>query len=309
MQILPRDYLITPEGLAFAVVDFGIEDGQIACCFRYFQNQEGNWEKISTHDATIVLQRDYPQYLFHSKLRDTVIHAVPEEHILTHRAARDGITPLQCDSKPATIRGTARRAIDYLIDDGIDRGCLGVSGSLLLGAEKPDSDVDLVCYDESMFQTVRQLFQHAAGPFTPLTLDDWRETYRRRSCSLPFDNYLWHEQRKHNKAMIESTKIDISLVCPSESEDLRAWQKKGKIQLVTRVTDDSRAFHTPACWKVAHESVEEVITYSATYTGQALLGEKIEIAGLLEQSGSGEQRVIIGQSREADGAFIRVVPL
>ena len=122
MQILPRDYLITPEGLAFAVVDFGTEDGQIASCFRYFLNQDGNWEKISTHDATIVLQRDYPQYLFHSKFRDTVIHAVPEQHIRTHRAARDGITQLQCEPVPAAIRGTARRAIDYLIDAGIYRG-------------------------------------------------------------------------------------------------------------------------------------------------------------------------------------------
>ncbi len=309
MQILPRDYLITPEGLAFAVVDFGIEDGQVACCFRYFQNQEGNWEKISTHDATIVLQRDYPQYLFHSKLRDTVIHAVAEEHILTHRAARDGIANLQSEKEPTPIREKARRAVDYLIDAGIDRGCLGVSGSLVLGAEKPDSDVDLVCYDASMFQTVRRLFQHAAGPFTPLTLDDWRETYRRRSCSLPFTTYLWHEQRKHNKAMFGSTKIDISLVSPSESESLKFWKKKEAIQLVTRVTDDSRAFQTPACWKVAHESIEEVITYSATFTGQALLGEEIEIAGWLEESESGEQRVIVGQSREANGAFIRVVPL
>ena len=205
VQILPRDYLITPEGLAFAVVDFGTEDGQIACCFRYFQNQDGN------------------------------------------------------------------------------------------------------CYDQPMFQAVRQLFQHAAGPFTPLTRDDWQKTYRRRSCSLPFDTYLWHEQRKHNKAMIGSTKIDISLVCSSENESPNIWQKKGEIQLVTRVTGDSRAFQTPACWKVAHQSIEEVITYSATYTGQALLGEEIEIAGLLEESG--KQRVIVGQSREANGAFIRVVPL
>ncbi len=109
--------------------------------------------------------------------------------------------------------------------------------------------------------------------------------------------------------MIGSTKIDISLVCSSENESPKIWQKKGEIQLVTRVTCDSRAYQTPACWKVAHESIEEVITYSATFTGQALLGEEIEIAGWLEESESGEQRVIVGQSREANGAFIRVVPL
>ena len=109
--------------------------------------------------------------------------------------------------------------------------------------------------------------------------------------------------------MIEGTKIDISLVCPPEKETYKVWQKKGEVRVVARVTDDTHAFQTPARWKVEHESIREVITYSATYTGQALLGEEIEIAGLLEESESGEQRIIVGQSREAHGAFLRVHPL
>jgi predicted nucleotidyltransferase len=49
------------------------------------------------------------------------------------------------------------------------------------------------------------------------------------------------------------------------------------------------------------------VSYTATYTGQVKFGERVEISGLLERSSSGDQRVMVGSSREAEGQYIKVI--
>ncbi|MEY3107605.1 MAG: hypothetical protein RIT35_1783, partial [Pseudomonadota bacterium] len=46
---------------------------------------------------------------------------------------------------------------------------------------------------------------------------------------------------------------------------------------------------------------------SATYTGQAVKGETVEVSGLVEQTKEGLKRIVVGSSREAPGEYIKVV--
>jgi predicted nucleotidyltransferase len=50
-----------------------------------------------------------------------------------------------------------------------------------------------------------------------------------------------------------------------------------------------------------------VVSFTATYTGQAVNGELIEIAGVVEQNAHGVKRIVIGSSREAHGEYIKVI--
>lgn len=89
----------------------------------------------------------------------------------------------------------------------------GVTGSLLI-VQRQSSDIDLVCYQKSVFHQCRQAIQAliAQGYLHDLSTDDWQEAYQRRDCTLSFEDYVWHERRKYNKAMINGRKFDISLI-------------------------------------------------------------------------------------------------
>jgi len=51
------------------------------------------------------------------------------------------------------------------------------------------------------------------------------------------------------------------------------------------------------------------VCYTATYTGQAEQGERIEVAGQLEVSNTGLVRILVGSSREAEGEYIKVLEI
>ena len=52
------------------------------------------------------------------------------------------------------------------------------------------------------------------------------------------------------------------------------------------VTDASLAFDSPAVYEVEHESVSRVLSFTHTYSGQALAGETIEACGVCERHGT-----------------------
>ena len=122
-------------------------------------------------------------------------------------------------------------------------------------------------------------------------------------CFVPVhDNYL------HNKVMLDDTKIDISLVAPSPHDVTGPWVKQGQMNIEAMVTDDRYAFHTPARWAINHPQAAEVLSFSATFTGQARLGDRIAVRGTLETDPRGHSHIVVGQSREAEDGYIRVIP-
>jgi predicted nucleotidyltransferase len=115
-----------------------------------------------------------------------------------------------------------------------------------------------------------------------------------------------HEQRKWNRGQIEGTYFDI-LYTRSYDEIMSAPSGKGPVlgtvTIEAKVKDASLAFDNPAIYEVEHESVSRVLSFTHTYSGQAVAGETIGACGVLEQHGD-ERWLIIGTTREARGEYI-----
>jgi predicted nucleotidyltransferase len=75
------------------------------------------------------------------------------------------------------------------------------------------------------------------------------------------------------------------------------------MEIEAKVTDASLAFDSPAVYEVEHESVSRVLSFTHTYSGQALEGETIEACGICEHHGD-ELWLVVGTTREARGEYI-----
>lgn len=303
---LAKDFIETAEGLVFAVVEHGIEQGRVLCFLRYRRSSNG-WQKQSTRQADDLLSRDHPEYLYYCPMRDVRLHAVPEERVIKHYQPRQRLNELLSAAWLDPVEQDLLRLSNLYQSHGLDVKQMGVTGSLLIGAQGKSSDIDLVFYDRDLFHQARAINRELiqAGLLHELDLRHWQESFRRRDCHIDFYDYVWHEQRKFNKALVNDRKFDLNFIDP-ESVATETYRKCGEILLRCIVTDDSRAFDYPALFKCNEPTIDEIAVFTATYTGQAQVGEEIEVCGLLEESPSGLKRIIVGSSREAEGEYIKV---
>ena len=320
-----KDFIETAEGLIFAVVAQGLENGKVLCFLRYVHEASG-WKKVATEQANHLLQQRHPDYLYYSPVLDAHLHAVAVDRIVqhhqpTHRLqqlmqairhdiARDGV---YAENLPGAGSAAVERDLFDLCRlferQGLDLAQLGITGSLLVGVQNHSSDIDLVCYGRPVFHQCRAITGKLIemGRLHSLNERDWRLSYERRSCALSFDDYVWHERRKCNKAVINGRKFDLNFIDHKAGAETVNYRKSGTITLQCRVTDDTFAFDYPAEFKIDHERIDAVVSFTATYTGQAVSGETVAVSGVLEQSEQGLQRIVVGSTREAHGEYIKVV--
>lgn len=305
---LPRDFIETPEGFVFAVVDSQPEAGRVLCFLRYAR-QDGRLWKLDTAAAQAILAAQAPGYLFQSERLQARLHGVPLERIHRHRQPRQRVVELLAASVCDPIEAKAARWLRLLSRHGLDAARVGLTGSLLIGAQTAASDLDFVIYGREAFLQARRLVGRLieAGELAGLDEAAWRDAYGRRGCALSFEEYLWHERRKFNKGMIDGTKFDITLVGEDAPQDAGPVRKLGRATLRARVTDARYAYDHPAAYRLDHPEVTEALSFTQTYAGQAEAGEMVEIAGIVEETQSGRRRLVVGSSREAPGEFIRVL--
>lgn len=308
-MFLPKDFIETAEGLIFAVVAHGLENEKARCFLRYVRGENGRYRKVQTDEANELLAKNYPHYCFHSREFDAFLHAVDVEKIAVHHKPTHRLQQLLHNSHHDEIEQHCAQLCILFEQTEVNLVHFGVTGSLLIGQQKASSDIDLVCYDVQMFYKAREAVSQLIEQnlLSDLTYNDWQESYARRDCDLSFESYVWHEQRKANKGMISGRKFDLSLVEKSTNQSANTFSKLGKITLQAQITDATRAFCYPAEFELANSKIQKVVCFTATYVGQAVAGEFVEISGQLEQDEAGNQRIVVGSSREARGEYIAVL--
>ncbi len=305
---LAKDFIQTKEGLIFAVVAQEIERGKVLCFLRYVLKGE-SWQKLDTALANQLLSDQYPQYLFYSEQKSAHLHAVDIQAITMHHQPKQCLQKLLVKQVPDAVEQDLLNLCHLLRMAGIALHDIGVTGSLLIGAQNSSSDIDLVVYDRKIFYCLRGIITQLITENKLQSLDAaaWLDSYSRRQCDLSYTDYIWHERRKYNKALINGRKFDLNLLVVQVADDLVTYEKQGALIIQAEVSDAQYAFDYPARLRVRHAKVAEVVCYTATYTGQAEQGEIIEVSGQLEVSNTGLVRILVGSTREAGGEYIKVI--
>jgi predicted nucleotidyltransferase len=293
-----RDFIEDNDGWLYAVSTYDNND-KIGCVLRYVPEENGErlhpsgrrFTKYDFEEAYAHVARYKPRYA-------GLLHQIPKEDVKR---------VLKPDIEINRIAASYPRVRKLVTLFSLPEGTVGCTGSLLCDLANGSSDIDMVVYGRHWFTAqalVRQGIRE--GKIEGLSDEMWRKVYDKRKPEIPYDTFVLHEQRKWNRGQIEGTYFDI-LFTRSYDEIRTAPGGRGQVlgrqTIEARVTDASLAFDNPAVYEVEHESVNRVLSFTHTYSGQALAGEQIEACGVLEQHGS-EQWLIIGTTREARGEYI-----
>ena len=140
-----KDFIETAEGLIFAVVEQGLEEGKVLCFLRYIK-KEDSWVKVATEEANQFLKQQAAQYLFYSKKKMAQLHAVLLDDITVHHLPTQRLQAILVKKTPDLIEQDCIALCQLMIQKGISIEVLGITGSLLIGVQKESSDIDIVVY-------------------------------------------------------------------------------------------------------------------------------------------------------------------
>jgi predicted nucleotidyltransferase len=293
-----RDFIEDADGWLYAVSTYD-NDEKVGCVLRYVPDERGErvnpsgtrYRKYDFEDAYAFIAHNKPYY-------SNLVQRIP---------IQDVKKVLKPDVEIPRIAHKHSRVQKLLDLFRLPQGTIGCTGSLLCGLENETSDIDMVVYGRHWF-TAQALVRQGIlnGMLEGLSPDMWRKVYEKRKPEISYDHFVLHELRKWNRGQIEGTYFDI-LYTRSYDELKSAPTGRraviGRREIEAKVTDASLAFDSPAVYNVEHESVSRVLSFTHTYSGQALAGETIEACGICEQHGS-EYWLVVGTTREARGEYI-----
>ncbi|MDD1665816.1 MAG: DNA polymerase subunit beta [Methanomicrobiales archaeon] len=294
----PRDFIEDRDGWIYAVSAYDNAE-RAGCILRYVPDPSGDrvnpegvcYRKIDFEESFRLVGKEKPSYLgdlLQIPLADITRIYKPEER-LAFCIARDA-------------------RVGALVDlFSLPAGSLGCTGSRLCGIESPSSDIDLVVYGRAFF-TAREILRKAIerGAVSELSPGMWRAVYAKREPEIPFEIFLLHERRKYNRGEIRGTYFDLLYTRSYDDLDVSPLHRGRRLERMTieaRVIDASLSFDNPASYRVDHEEVDRIISFTHTYSGQALSGEVVEACGILEEHGS-ELWLVVGTTRTARGEYI-----
>ena len=163
------------------------------------------------------------------------------------------------------------------------------------------------------------------SPLNAIGDDYWLKLYEKRikDSSLSYQEFQWYENRKNNRGVISGTLFDILATRDwSEIDGIygdKLYEPQGYAEIECTVKDAIASFDNPAVYEVEEVKIlngptapiTQVASYTHTYAGQALEGERILVKGKLEKV-TGKKtihRLIVGTTRESVGEYIKLKSL
>jgi len=310
MTVRIRDFVITKQDWIFSVVCYDLGEEEVKCLLRYVPDdrgervaERGRYRKLDFEEAYVFLDRHCPEYV------KCGIQVVPKADIIEILRPEDELPLIAEREEPA-------RTIFAILEKRIPSDRIGITGSYLCGLNSANSDLDFVLYGLPNFNRAREVIEAAVEEGILVELNDamWQRIYIKRQPELSYNCFVAHEQRKKNRGAIGDTYLDI--LYTRDREEIKQLdminyeigERGGYATIKAEVKDASFSFDNPAIYEVEHPEISKVLSFTHTYAGQALAGEKIEARGVIERT-KHELRLVVGTTRDAKGEWIRSLSL
>ena len=317
-----RDFFITADGLIFSVVDYFHPPEGIRSVLRYIPEKNGPrfrkenqtaYKKADSQEAVRYLKSTHPDWV-------ADVAVVPRHEIRQILKPTAVVTEIRAGKKEMPA---AKELIRRFENAGIPADAMGISGSVLAGLENDESDIDFAVYGADWTKARAALFEmkkesaekkeKADSGYEISELDEamWRKVHEKRKSPLTFEDFMAHELRKGMRGMLtdqrsgKKTYFDLLFIRAPEQikEPIRRGKDTEKTEITAVIIDAEFSFDNPAIYLIDHPEISEIYSYTHTYAGQALKGERIKARGMTEEFGH-QKRLVIGTSREAEDEWI-----
>ncbi len=335
MRVRPRDFIHTEDDLFFATTNYLHPKDRILSFLRYIPDPEGErslngtrYSKVDTKQAYEFLSQNFPEYLFNCEITNVQMMGVPIDRVKKVMRPSDRLKEIMNNPSPDKLLKKVKKVAQTFHDHaGIPYDKMGISGSTLPGLYDPKvSDIDFVIYGLKNHRKAMKIFEEIKnsenGILREIGPEYWIRLYKKRikDASLSYDEFMWYENRKNNRGVIEDTLFDI--LATRDWDEITGvygettYEPMGTIEIECTVSDALGAFDNPAVYKIKDvkilEGIEvplnEIASFTHTYAGQVREGEKIRARGKLEKVKGRKvsYRLIVGTTRESMGEYIKL---
>ncbi len=301
----------TSDHLIFTVKGLCHPPGRVIAYLRYLPHPAGHrvrdgvrYRRVYHFDEQeAILTADYPTYLADDPVFGLRLQSVPRERIRTVYDPRTYLAALTTDGADDPLEEDALALLTWLHGDTrVPCANLGVSGSLMLGLHRPDSDLDLVVYGEaacrSLHQTLRKILAQTDAPLRRPNEEELAALHaeHRSDTPLPFELFARLQSRKVNELRFRGRETFIRFVkLPGDTEERYGDHRFESLQSATiraRVTDDRDAIFTPCRYIIADAAfadgspagdVREIVSFRGRFSDQVRAGEWAVARGRLER--------------------------
>ena len=335
MQSRIRDFIYTRDDLYFATTTYLHPKDRIIAFLRYINDPDGDrslngvrYSKVDSKQAYKFLKENFPDYLYNCTVTQVEMMGVPLQKVEKILRPSERLKEMMNYPSPDKILQKVIKIAETLHElTDIPYRHLGISGSILPGLYDPlVSDIDFVVYGLDNHRKAMDAFSaikfEQNSPLKAIKENYWIKLYEKRvkDSSLSYEEFRWYEERKNNRGTVNGTLFDI--LATRDWDEIHGifgeetYQPRGTVELEATVSNALAAFDNPAVYQVEDVKILEgnqippieVASYTHTYAGQAIEGERIIAKGKLEKvSGRNKRyRLIIGTTRESIGEYIKL---
>jgi hypothetical protein len=342
-----RDFLQTREGFFFCVVGSLHPPDRVISYLKYVPAKLGLWGKGKKRFKRVMraytipnlletfsfLERNCPQYLFHSPFYNITMTAVPHEHLAEHYKPEEKLAQLLQASRLDPLQKKLTRFASFLAETSeVSPKFFGVTGSILLDIHRPEfSDIDVTVYglknSLAVKEALTEAYSSAGSTVKRLEgkpLKAWCESKAQRYPLTP-DEALRIYERKWNIGFFEGTPFSIHAVKLEEEVDEeygdKTYHPVGPATVRAVVYENSDCLFLPSIYRVREvnimdgpqvANIEEVVSYESLYDNLAEVGESVVARGKLERvvdrkTGREYHRILVGSPEGKGMEYIKLL--
>jgi predicted nucleotidyltransferase len=265
-----------------------------------------------------LLRSRHPEYLHLDPVLGIKVQSVPRSRVHMVHDPCAFLTRLRRSGPVNPVEKDALALAEQLqLASGVPWTDLGVSGSVMLGTQRHDSDLDLLVYGEKSSKAVHlalvNLLREAGGPVRRLDQGELRRLHaaHRPDTPLTFQDFARLQRRKVNEGRYRDRAFFVRFVKQPEEFGERYGERRyqfvGRATVRATVHDDSDAIFTPCRYGVRRitvlegpqvDDVREIVSFRGRFSDQLRAGEVAEACGgmerVVDEAGIGYHRLVIG---------------
>lgn len=311
------DYIETNiDNLFFDVKGILHPNDRKICFLRFFPDNDGErikngirYKKIyQINNRFDILREYYPNFIFFSKELDLEIQGVKLEDIKTIHTPRMFYKKLLEKNNLSSLEKYALELCDLFISERtLSENSLGITGSMMVGLNTEDSDIDLIIYgteNSIEFQNRLDNIFNTSNKCRKYKLDEYRSHFKWRfgGSDIKFEDFLKSEQRKKHQGKYNNIDFFIRYIKSPKDWGGSFYDYKfkncGRIKLKAKIIDSENSIFTPCTYKIDPlniignkrslnninmKEINEIVSFRGRYCEQARDGEKIMAEGKLEK--------------------------